>query len=631
LNAIIGMSGLALDTPDLTREQREYIEIVRSSADTLLEIVNGVLDFSSMEAGHLALDTIDFSLRACVAQTLKVIAPGAHAKGIELVSHIAEEVPDRLRGDATRFRQVLLNLLGNALKFTQRGEIEVRLDLLSCDDTSVALHCGVRDTGIGIPEEKQALIFQPFAQADASTTRQYGGTGLSLALCARIVEAMGGRMSVQSEVGRGTTFHFSMRAQIVPASHATLTFTDLKDRSALVVDDNAASCGALASMLEAAGMHVVTVLDGLQVNSLVRDQAGKGSPFDLVLLDVHMPGVDGFEIARALLAEASGGRAPAILLLTALGERGDAARCRSIGINGYITKPVSADELVKTAAAALGSTAAAGAQLVTKHAVRESLQGLQVLLVEDNPINQKLAVKLLGKRGVNVDVANNGQEALDAVKNTRYDVLLMDLQMPVMGGVEACRRIRNGEAGDQNVPIVAMTAHALPRDRDSCYAAGMNGFTTKPIQVEQLMAEIERVVHGVPASCAAPIPDLATEPAAPTVYDHAGTLERLAGDADLLAEVAQIYVATAQGHIDAIASAIEARDTEKVYREAHALKGASATFEAPRVYESLAAVEASGRRGDVAAAEAAFTCAKALVADLVRELTPLARQGDDRA
>jgi CheY-like chemotaxis protein/HPt (histidine-containing phosphotransfer) domain-containing protein len=289
------------------------------------------------------------------------------------------------------------------------------------------------------------------------------------------------------------------------------------------------------------------------------------------------------------------------------------------------------DELVKAAAAALGATASAGSQLITKHAVRESLQELQVLLVEDNAVNQKLAVKLLGKRGVNVQVANNGQEALDALKDNCYDVILMDLQMPVMGGVEACRRIRNGEAGNQDVPIIAMTAHALPRDRDACYAAGMNGFITKPIQVGQLMAEIERVVHAGSPSSVGPAVEAPTEPSTPNIYDHAGTLERLADDADLLREVAQIYVATAQGHLDEIASALERQDAENVYREAHALKGASATFEAPRVYESLAAVEACGRRGDLEGAEAAFTCAKTLVADLVRELTPLTAQGDDRA
>jgi PAS domain S-box-containing protein len=632
LNAIIGMSGLALDTPDLTKEQREYIEIVRSSADTLLEIVDGVLDFAKMEAGHLSLETVEFSLRSCVGQTIKVIAPGAHEKGIELVSHIAEDVPDRLRGDATRFRQVLLNLLGNALKFTERGEIEVRLEVVSRDDESVALHCAVRDTGIGIPQEKRALIFQPFAQADASTTRQYGGTGLSLALCARIVEAMGGRMSLESEVGRGTTFHFSMRAQVASTVCDPLTFADLHGRSVLVVDDNAASCGALGAMLEGAGMRVVTLLDGAQVNSVVREHADQGTPFDLVLLDVHMPGVDGFEIARALVAEASGVPTPAILLLTVLGERGDAARCRSIGINGYITKPVSADELINAAAAALGSVRSQGVPLITKHTVRESQQPLEVLLVEDNPVNQKLAVKLLGKRGLNVHVAKNGREALDALRESTYDVLLMDLQMPVMGGVEACRRIRNGEAGNQSVPIVAMTAHALPSDREACYAAGMNGFVTKPIQVEQLMSEIDRVVQGGPVHPAVPpLAELASEPSTPAVYDHAGTLERLAGDEDLLREVAQIYLATAQAHLDEIASAIERRDAEKVYREAHALKGASATFEAPKVYENLAAVEACGRRGDVAAAEAAFSGTKALVAELVRELKPYAAQGDDRA
>ncbi|MGZ9014709.1 MAG: response regulator, partial [Burkholderiales bacterium] len=504
LNAIIGMTGLALDCTDVRGEQREYLEIVRSSADTLLEIVNGVLDFSKMQAGQLSLETIDFSLRSCVAQTLKLIAPGAHEKGIELISHIAEDVPDRLRGDPTRCRQVLLNLLGNALKFTERGEIEVSVELVSKDDASACLHCAVRDTGIGIPAEKQALIFQPFAQADTSTTRQYGGTGLSLALCARIVEAMGGRMSVESEVGRGTTLHFSMRAQIAPAAHEPLVLTDLKDRSALVVDDNAANCGALAAMLETAGMRVVTLLDGTKVSAALADQAATGAPFDVMLLDARMPGLDGFEIARTLLAE-GGGALPPILLLTAPGERGDAARCRSIGVKGYISKPVSAEELVKAAAAAVGTRAAAGAPLITKHALRESLHGLEVLLVEDNLVNQKVAVKLLAKRGVTVHVANNGREALDALQHSPYDVVLMDLQMPVMAGLEACRRIRDGEAGDRNIPIVAMTAHALPRDREACFAAGMNGFITKPIEVEQLMAEIDRAVQGTTQAKAAPL------------------------------------------------------------------------------------------------------------------------------
>jgi two-component system, sensor histidine kinase and response regulator len=629
LNAIIGMTAVALDSAGLTPEQREYMEIVRSAADSLLEMVNGVLDFSNIEAGHLTLESVDFSVRSCVAETLKVIAAGAYEKGIEVVSHIADSVPDRLRGDPTRWRQVLLNLLGNAVKFTERGEIEVSIALISVDETTAWLHCAVRDTGIGIPDDKQALIFQPFAQVDASATRQYGGTGLGLAICARIIEAMGGRIAVESEPGVGTTFHFSVRVQIAPAEHEPIVFLELKGRSVLVVDDNAANCRIVTSILESSGMLVKTLIDGSEVNAVLREQESKGAPFDLVLLDSRLPGLDGFEIARNLLADSSIAT-PAIVLLTVPGQRGDAARCKEIGVNGYLTKPISAYELVKAAAAALGAAQSAGGPLITRHSLRENLQSLDILLVEDNVINQKLAMKLLRKRGHTMAIANNGREAIDALQRKRYDLVLMDLQMPVMGGLEACTRIRGGEAGDPRVPIIAMTAHTLPRDRAQCREAGMDGFITKPVRVEQLVAEIERVINAESPPPEPPSLELASQPTE-RLHDTAATLERLGGDAELLAEVTQLYIASAPGHLTTLSSALECAEAERVYREAHALKGATATFEAPSVYAALAELEACGKRGDLEAANTTFASVKGLVIALIAELSAVPNEGAEVA
>jgi CheY-like chemotaxis protein/nitrogen-specific signal transduction histidine kinase len=626
MNAIIGMTGLALETSGLTDEQREYLDVVRSAGESLLEIINEVLDFSKIEAGVLTLETIDFSVRNCLAETMKLLAPRVQQKGIELISHIANDVPDRLQGDPTRCRQVLLNLVGNALKFTERGEIEVSVDVISADGEDAWLHFAVRDTGIGIPEDKQAIIFQAFAQADASTTRLYGGTGLGLAICSRIVEAMGGRIAVESEPGRGTTFHFSIRARIAPKGQEALIFSDLKGLAALVVDDNATNCGVIAAMLRTAGMHVETLTDGGQVLETVRADAANASPFDIVILDSSMPGFDGFEIARAVKADPRFD-APAIMLLTGSGQRGDAARCREIGVKGYLTKPVSAYELVRATAAALGACEVDAAPLVTRHSLRENLPALEVLLVEDNLINQKLAVKLLEKRGHTVHIANNGREGVDAVQRKHFDVVLMDVQMPVMGGIEATSLIRAGETTGQHVPIIALTAHAMPRDRDVCLAAGMDGFVTKPVRVELLMAEIERTLHTAPPlPPALPAPIVAAARAS-GVFDRAATLERLGDDTELLGEVVRIYLDTVAAQLDTIAAALEQGDAPTVYREGHSLKGSTATFEAPEVYAAIAELEACGKRGDLVQGAAGYAGMKALVLQLVAELQALSGAG----
>ncbi len=624
MNAIIGMTGLALDTAGLNAEQREYLGIVRSAGESLLGIVNEVLDFSKIEAGHMTLETIDFSVRDTISDTMKLMAPPVQEKGLELMSRVAPDVPDRLRGDPSRLRQVLTNLVGNALKFTERGEIQVSVELISSDDTIAWINCAVSDTGIGIPENKQSLIFQAFAQADTSTTREFGGTGLGLAICSRIVEAMGGRIAVESAPGRGTTFHFSIRVELAAASEQRIIFPELNGRSVLVVDDNAANCGAVASMLESSGMQVEVLTQGARIIDVLRKRRATSSGFDVVVLDSRIPGIESFEIAGALVSEPEI-NLPTIMMLTANNQRADAARCRELGLAGFVTKPFLAEELVHAIAAALGPQKRA--LTGSAQTMREPTRLLNILLAEDNLINQKLAVKLLSTRGHAVHVVNNGQEAVDCVKAAEYDVVLMDLQMPVMGGLEACTHIRAMESGGKRYqPIVAMTAHAMQRDKDLCLAAGMDGFVTKPVRIEHLMSEIERVTNPETAP-------RAVEPVTQPVpsegglfFDLAATLERLGDDPELLKEVAQIYLDSVTAQLETIGSALERGALEDVYREAHSLKGATATFEARTVVAAVAEVESCGRRGDAAAANAAFGPMKALVERLQGELEALAAQ-----
>ena len=637
MNAIIGMTGLTLDTAGLTGEQREYLDIVRNAGESLLNIIDEVLDFSKIEAGRMTLEAIDFSLRGCVSETLKLMAPRVHEKGLELIARMAPQVPDRMRGDPTRLRQVLLNLLANAVKFTEQGEIGVSVEMAPAEGEAPWLHFAVSDTGIGIPEEKQAMIFQAFAQADASTTRQFGGTGLGLAICSHIIEAMGGRITVESAPQKGTTFHFSIPVDVTQSEHEPLVFSELHGRSVLVVDDNNSSRALLAAALQSAGMLVETIADGSRVVEVLRDHVASHAPFDLVVLDAYMPGTDGFEIARRTLEEPAIAT-PTVMLLTTVGQRGDAARCRELGVKGYLTKPVTPEELVRAAAAALGAADSGSVPLITRHALRENTPPLKILLAEDNAINQKLAVKLLATRGHSVDVANTGREAVDAVEAADYDLVLMDLQMPVMGGVEACTLIRAAETDARHLPIVAMTAHAMQRDKDVCFAAGMDGFVTKPVRVEQLMGEIERVMvelgravqPAVPAVQEAVCEEPAQEVEAP-LFDLAGTLERLGDDAELLKEVAGIYISSAQAQVDAIGASLANGALEEVYREAHSLKGATATFEARAALAAVTELEACGRRGDAAAAGLAYAAAKELVGRLVAELTPLAEEGTEVA
>jgi two-component system, sensor histidine kinase and response regulator len=511
MNGIIGMAELALDT-ELTAEQREYISTVKGSADSLLTIINDILDFSKIEARKLDLESIPFSLRDNIEQTLKVLAPRAHQKGLELAFEIGASVPDRLEGDPGRLRQIVANLLGNAIKFTSTGEVVLQVQGERSDRDRVLLTFVVSDTGVGIPKRAQAKIFEAFSQADSSTTRKYGGTGLGLTISARLVEMMGGRIWVESEEGRGSRFHFTAQLRVAESGDIQTSpaeETALPGLPVLVVDDNDTNRRILENMLAEWGMSPAMAASASIALEMLDRARLAGGPFPLVLTDVHMPEIDGFDFIERLR------RNPAfaetrIIMLTSGGQRGDAARCRELRVASYITKPVSQAELKRAILHVLGASAQSTPPLVTRHLLREAGPepgALRILVAEDNAVNQQLARRLLEKRGHQVIIAESGHRALESLERNRFDLVLMDLQMPGMGGLEATALIREKErlTGD-HIPIIAMTARAMPEDEERCVRAGMDGYVSKPIKIDKLLQTIQRLIPGVrdQASSAAP-------------------------------------------------------------------------------------------------------------------------------
>ncbi|MBM4083417.1 MAG: response regulator [Planctomycetes bacterium] len=597
MNAIIGMTELALDT-ELTAEQREYLTTVKTSADSLLSLLNDILDYSKIEAGRLDLECVGFGLRDTLGDTLSTLAFRAHAKGLELACHVLPDVPDALIGDPARLRQIIVNLVGNAVKFTERGEVVVGVETKARRDGHASLHFTVADTGIGIPPDKQRSIFAAFVQADSSTTRRYGGTGLGLTISSQLVHMMGGRIWVESEVGRGSTFHFTaefglQESAATPPLH--LEPLSLHGLRVLVVDDNATNRRILHEMLTNWHMKP-TLAEGATSALAAMERALKdGEPFPLVLLDAMMPETDGFELAERI-KEHPDLAAATLVMLSSSSRPGDAARCQELGVAAYLMKPVKQSGLLDAIATAMA--AASPAQARTRvPAVARAQRHLRILLAEDNLANQRLAVRLLERRGHTVAVVSNGREALAALEKQPFDAVLMDVQMPEMDGFEATAAIREKERSTgAHVPIIAMTAHAMKGDRERCLQAGMDGYVPKPLHAKELFEAVE----GHPPSPEA-------EKRAGEALDLAAILPRFDGDKQLVMEFVDLFLREDCPRLTAeMRAALERGDRRALERAAHSLKGLVGMLNAKAASDAALKLETIGREGDLAQAQEAW-------------------------
>lgn len=501
ISGVLGMTDLALDT-DLTSEQREYLVMAKQSGEQLLEVINDILDFSKVESGKLDLECIEFSLADCLAQEMNALSLRAHSKGLELAYRIASDIPERLAGDPSRLRQILLNLISNAIKFTDRGEVVLYVDQDSCDEKNVELHFRVVDTGVGIPADKQALLFQAFAQADTSITRKFGGTGLGLAICSRLVTLMGGRIWLESGEGAGSTFHFTSRFGVDPAPPPAPAVVDLRQVPILIVDDNATNRRILTEYTAAWDMRPVAVENSQAALETLRSAHCAGLPFRVLLLDRRMPGIDGFTLAERVQSDPQLAQ-PIIMMLTSDGQRGDGARCREMGICAYLVKPIHKADLLRAVRLALGHDPGQPSALITRHSLRESRRKLSILVAEDNPVNRTVILSLLQKLGHTVTLADDGRQVLTLAESQHFDLLFMDIQMPKLDGLSATAELRRWESGrGSHLPIIAMTASVLPADRERCLAAGMDAYISKPVDFDVVQEEIERCCGAAPQGSA---------------------------------------------------------------------------------------------------------------------------------
>jgi signal transduction histidine kinase/DNA-binding response OmpR family regulator/HPt (histidine-containing phosphotransfer) domain-containing protein len=633
MNGVIGMTGLLLDT-DLSEEQREYAETVRVSGENLLAIINDILDFSKIEAGRLDIETLDIDLDTTVDETLSLLAGRAHAKGLEVASVIEGDVPTALRGDPGRLTQVLTNLLGNAVKFTEEGEVVLRVKLAEETPHAAEVRFEVKDTGIGMTEEQKARLFQPFTQADASTTRRFGGTGLGLAISKQLVEMMGGEIGVESEPGQGSVFWFTARLEKSPDGirAAKNRPADLSGLRVLVVDDNETNRSILLEQVASWGMRNGTAEGGPRALRMLREAADGCDPYDVAILDMQMPGMDGMELASRVKAESAIAHTQ-LVLLTSSGLRGEAEQARRVGFAAYLTKPVRQSKLYDVIATVMdASVSDEGAEpkpdreptIVTLHSIegararaRERRRRAHVLVAEDNQVNQKVAVRMLERLGYQSDVAANGLEALEALSRVRYAAVLMDVQMPEMDGYEATAEIRRLEEGrDRRTPVIAMTANAMQGDREEALEAGMDDYVPKPVKAEELEAvlgrwisvedEQEKLVGGAADTGMGEGP--AGEASNIKVLDRSvlsGLRELQEEDeGDILGELVGLFLADVPPRLVGLREAAEVGDARSVEGIAHSLKGSCGNMGAARLGAVCAELEELGRSGDLSEAPA---------------------------
>jgi two-component system sensor histidine kinase/response regulator len=618
LNGVIGMTDLVLESV-LTHEQREYLETVKLSADSLLHVINDILDFSKIEAGRLELEEEDFDLRDCMESTLKTLALRADEKRLELLCEVASEVPITVCGDSSRLRQILTNLVGNAIKFTRHGEVGLKAFLDGTDGKAVVIHFVVSDTGVGIPREKQKLIFESFAQADTSTTREFGGSGLGLTISRRIVEMLGGTLWVESEVGQGSQFHFTIHVNAVDTkvtNPAMISHPDvLHGIKVLIVDDNRTNRRILEGLLRHWKMRTTTVEDGEQALDKLTFARDAGEPYGLILTDMHMPRMDGFDLIKRIRDD-PGLVTATIMMLTSGGQRGDALRCEELGIAAYLLKPVRQAELREALIRVVGAKQQMHPiPIVTRRTLYNGeipVRPLRILLAEDNAINQLLATRLLEKRGHHVTVTSNGREALAALIKEKFDLVLMDVQMPEMSGIEATIALREKEKGSrEQVPIIALTALVMKGDRERCLAAGMNGYLSKPIRPQ----ELDEILDSYSAKLATDTKPPSSPIHAPEVWvDEVELMDRLGGDLEFLAELTELFRNDYPRQVSSAYRAVEENNAEGLMRAGHTLKGALANLGAMAPSRTAENIERIGESGQLSLALPAL-------AQLEQELT----------
>ncbi|HMI47559.1 MAG TPA: response regulator [Gemmatimonadaceae bacterium] len=624
MNGVIGMLELALDT-ELSHDQRDYVMTARRSAESLVEIINDILDFSKIEAGHLALDSSHFRLGESIADTISTLGHRADQKGLEFRLEIAPDVPDALMGDVGRLRQVIINLVGNAIKFTARGEVSLRIEVDSLDDDTAMLHFFVTDTGVGIEQKNQERVFEAFQQADASTTRQFGGTGLGLAIASRIVTLMGGRMGLTSEPGEGSAFDFTARlglqsADTVPQSVAPSRLSNLR---ALVVDDNPTNLRILDGILRSWGMRPTLAASGDEALRILTGKDRDILEFALILTDARMPGMDGFELVKRI-RQLPSSQPSAILMLSSAPDAEDTARSRELGLSSYLTKPVRRSALLSAITEAVVGTPAFAEEVVAPRAHGARSQPLKVLVAEDNAVNRKLASSILQRAGHHAILVTNGREAVAAFEREQFDVVLMDVQMPVMGGFEATRLMRKLESGSgKRTPIIAVTAHAMTGDREACYAAGMDGFAPKPIQSAKLLEMLERLGSEPPLR--EPNRDTQTENAdKDAALDEIGLLKLVGGNRQLVGELAEMFLEDLEPRITEITAAVSEGNADRLRSGAHLLRGSAGSMKAGVVAAAAGVLERMGRSGELAGVQYALGELNIAIASLRPRLVLLA-------
>jgi two-component system, sensor histidine kinase and response regulator len=623
MHAIIGMTELLLDTR-LSAEQREYMDTVKSSAVSLLSLLNDILDFSKIEAGKLELESVEFSLRAMLGTAMSTMAVRAHQKKLELAVNVLAVVPDLLIGDPERLRQIVLNLVGNAIKFTNQGEVIVHVDSEITGQDDLQLHFVISDSGIGIPPEKQEAIFNAFEQADGSMTRRYGGTGLGLSISCRLVELMGGTIWVDSEPGRGSSFHFTASLKVSPrAAKRPVEPEIVRDLRVLVADDNAANRRILQAMLVSWNMRPKLVNDGPEALSALEEARRRGNPFRLAILDGMMPGLDGSEVASRIRNDPALA-ATRIMLLTSASPEAMIQRVRSGCVDVHLKKPILQSDLLDAILRLMDGPAPLTIQPVPESPpFQRAAEPLRVLVAEDNPVNQQIAVRLLEKRGHLPVVRGSGREALATLEAEPFDVVLMDLQMPDMDGIEVTRAVRKREQrGGRRLPIIAMTAHTMKGDRERCLAAGMDAFVPKPVNPAELFQALESFTSSEPEPAA---PAAQEQSTGDTVVDYPEVMARFGGDAEFLTSSLDLFRGRYHEMLAEARQSLAERDFTRLERAAHSMKGSVGNFGAKAAMQAARNLERIAKDKDAGRCEECCASLEREIEKFLKALTEFAR------